>query len=740
MEEPPPSDGNTPAGAASLAATVLEEEARREAQQAASEVLFADNLLPGVKSEGISIRKGLAMGGGATTFVVLLLLASLDELQTAAITVLAPDMRDTFGVSDGTITFIAASSSAFVVFGAIPMGWAADRMKRVPIIGWSSVFFTFMVFLSGLAPNAFAFFWARFGVGIAKANTIPVHSSMLADTYPIGIRGRLGAIGGGSARLVAVLSPVLVGAVAVAANGPGEVDGWRWAYYLFGIPVALLAIAAFFLKEPPRGQWEKIDVLGESFVEEDPLPVSLDAAFSRLMQIRTIKTVVVGFSALGFGLFTVPVLESLYLEERWNLDPLDRGITITVGGLFAVLGLLYVGPKFDRLWREDPTRSLRMVGICIGVGTLFKPIQYAVPNVPLFITFGVPQTVLFIAAFAMVGPLMQSIVPYRLRGSGTALITLYIFFIGAAGGGLISLLFTDAWGPRTTALVLSVPTSILGGWILYRGARHIRHDLSLNVQELLDEQDEEKRRHESGEIPALQVNNLDFCYGPVQVLFDVGFELRKGETLALLGTNGAGKSTLLRVISGLGTPRRGVVRLGGRTITYTSPQLRAALGVHQLPGGKGVFPGMTVHQNLTMGAYIHRRDRDDVTGRIDRVLELFPDLAQRQGQGAASLSGGQRQMLALARVLLHAPEILLIDELSLGLAPTVVQDLLVIIERLQEQGQTIIIVEQSLNVALAVADRAIFLEKGQIRFEGPAQELLERDDLARAVFLGKEGG
>ena len=740
MEEPPPSDGNTPAGAASLAATVLEEEARREAQQAASEVLFADNLLPGVKSEGISIRKGLAMGGGATTFVVLLLLASLDELQTAAITVLAPDMRDTFGVSDGTITFIAASSSAFVVFGAIPMGWAADRMKRVPIIGWSSIFFTAMVFLSGLATNAFAFFWARFGVGIAKANTIPVHSSMMADTYPIGIRGRLGAIGGGSARLVGVLSPVLVGAVAVAANGPGEVDGWRWAYYLFGIPVALLAIAAFFLKEPPRGQWEKIDVLGESFVEEDPLPVSLDAAFSRLMQIRTIKTVVVGFSALGFGLFTVPVLESLYLEERWNLDPLVRGVTFSVGGVFALFGLLYIGPKFDRLWREDPTRSLRMVGICIGLGTLFKPIQYAVPNVPLFIAFGVPQTVLFIAAFAMVGPLMQSIVPYRLRGSGTALITLYIFFIGAAGGGLISLLFTDAWGPRTTALVLSVPTSILGGWILYRGARHIRHDLSLNVQELLDEQDEEKRRHESGEIPALQVNNLDFCYGPVQVLFDVGFELRKGETLALLGTNGAGKSTLLRVISGLGTPRRGVVRLGGRTITYTSPQLRAALGVHQLPGGKGVFPGMTVHQNLTMGAYIHRRDRDDVTGRIDRVLELFPDLAQRQDQKAASLSGGQRQMLALARVLLHDPEILLIDELSLGLAPTVVQDLLVIIERLQEQGQTIIIVEQSLNVALAVADRAIFLEKGQIRFEGPAQELLERDDLARAVFLGREGG
>ena len=736
----PTADASGASGASTLAATVLEEEARREAHQAASEVIFADELLPGVKSEGISIRKGLQMGGGATTFVILLLLASLDELQTAAITVLAPDMRDTFGVSDGAITFIAASSSAFVVFGAIPMGWAADRMRRVPIIGWSSVFFTAMVFLSGLATNAFAFFWARFGVGIAKANTIPVHSSIMADSYPIGIRGRLGAIMNGSARLVAVLSPVIVGGIAVAANGPGEVDGWRWAYYILGIPVAVIAIAAFFMKEPPRGQWEKVDVLGESFVEEDPLPVSLDAAFSRLMQIRTVKTVVVGFSALGFGLFTVPVLESLYLEERWNLDPLDRGVTVTIGGIFAVFGLLYVGPKFDRLWREDPTRSLKMVGICIGLGTLFKPIQYAVPNVPLFIAFGVPQTVLFIAAFAMVGPLMQSIVPYRLRGSGTALITLYIFFIGAAGGGLISLLFTDAWGPRVTALVLSVPTSMLGGWILYRGSRLVRHDLSLNVQELLDEQDEQRRLKETGEVPALQVNNLDFHYGPVQVLFDVGFEVKQGETLALLGTNGAGKSTLLRVVSGLGTPRRGVVRLGGRTITYTSPQLRAALGIHQLPGGKGVFPDMTVHQNLTMGAYVHRRDKADVAARIDRVLDLFPDLAGRQGQRAGSMSGGQQQMLALARVLLHDPEILLIDELSLGLAPTVVQDLLQVIERLQEHGQTIIIVEQSLNVALSVADRAIFLEKGQVRFEGPAQELLERDDLARAVFLGKEGG
>ena len=733
-------DGGQEDSAASLATTVLAEEAARHAEGQTDQVLFPDDLLPGVKSEGISLRKGLAMGGGAATFVVLMVLNSLDELQTAAISVLAPDIRDTFGVSDGTITFIASASGAFVVLGAIPMGWAAYRMRRIPIIGWSSIVFAAMVALSGMAVNAFAFFWARFGVGIAKANTIPVHSSTIADTYPIGIRGRIGALDKGVGRLFAVLSPILVGGIAALANGPGEIDGWRWAYYLLGIPVAVAALAAFFLREPQRGRWEKEDVLKESFTEDDPLPVSMDAAFSRLMQIRTMKTVVVGFSALGFGLFTAPVLENLWLEDKFGLESFERGAWATTAGLFTVLALIYVGPKFDRLWRENPTRTLHLVGALIGLSAIFKPIQWAMPTVPLFIALSIPTQVMLSTAFAMVGPLIQAIVPYRLRGTGTALITLYIFFIGGTGGGLISFMFADSWGPRVTTLVLTVPSSIIGGWIMFRGARHVRHDLSQNVQELLDEQAEQRRASDPSDVPVLQVNNVDFSYGPVQVLFDVGFEVRRGETLALLGTNGAGKSTILRVVSGLGMPRRGVVRLNGRTVTYTSPQLRSRLGIQQLPGGNGVFPDMTVRQNLVMGGYIHRGDREDVERRIVEVLDLFPDLADRQGQRAGSMSGGQQQMLALARVLLHDPEILLIDELSLGLAPTVVQDLLALVERLQERGQTIILVEQSLNVALSVADRAIFLEKGQIRFEGPARELLERDDLARAVFLGREGG
>jgi len=709
---------------AALAATVLDEEAARQAEQESSEVLFADDLLPGVKSEGISLKKGLAMGGGAATFVVLMILNSLDELQTAAIAVLAPDIRDTFGVSDGTITFIASSSGAFVVLGAIPMGWAADRMRRIPIIGWASIIFAAMVTLSGMAVNAFSFFWARFGVGIAKANTIPVHSSMIADTYPIGIRGRIGAIDKGTGRLIAVISPILVGGIAAIANGPGEVDGWRWTYYILGIPVAIAAIAAFFLKEPQRGRWEKEDVLGESFTEDDPLPVSLDAAFSRLMRIKTVKSVVLGFSALGFGLFTAPVLENLWLEDKFGLESFERGAWATAAGLFTVLSLVYVGPKFDRLWRENPTRTLQMIGALIGFSAIFKPIQWAMPTVPLFIAFSIPTLVMLNTAFAMVSPVMQAIVPYRLRGSGTALITLYIFFIGGTGGGLISFMFADSWGPRVTTLVLTIPSAILGGWIMYRGARHVRHDLSLNVQELFDEQDEQRRTTGDDEVPALQLNNIDFSYGPVQVLFDVAFEVKKGETLALLGTNGAGKSTILRVISGLGIPQRGVVRLGGRTVTYTSPQLRSRLGIQQLPGGKGVFPDMTVRQNLVMGAYIHRHDSADVERRIASVLELFPDLERRQGQRASSMSGGQQQMLALARVLLHEPEILLIDE-ALAVGDRSFREKSA--QRLDEHranAGTVLLVSHNLSEIRRSCDRVIWLQDGLIVADGPTGEVL----------------
>jgi ABC-type branched-subunit amino acid transport system ATPase component len=291
-------------------------------------------------------------------------------------------------------------------------------------------------------------------------------------------------------------------------------------------------------------------------------------------------------------------------------------------------------------------------------------------------------------------------------------------------------------------IFLGVPSAIIGGLLLMNGARYIRNDLSLVVEELLEEKDEhEKRFVQKTAVPLLQLANIDFSYGPVQVLFGVDFEVQKGETVALLGTNGAGKSTVLRVISGLAVPERGVVRLNGQNITYVSPEQRAKyLSIMQLPGGYGVFGNLTVEQNLAVSARLNAESRSHVNQRMAGVYNLFPELDGNRKQVANSMSGGQQQMLALGRVLIHEPELLMIDELSLGLAPLVVQRLLEVVEELKARGQTMIIVEQSLNVAIALADRAIFLEKGQVRFEGSTEGLLERGDLARAVFFGTEGG
>ncbi|MYI15430.1 MAG: ATP-binding cassette domain-containing protein, partial [Acidimicrobiaceae bacterium] len=185
-------------------------------------------------------------------------------------------------------------------------------------------------------------------------------------------------------------------------------------------------------------------------------------------------------------------------------------------------------------------------------------------------------------------------------------------------------------------------------------------------------------------------------------------------------------------------PGRGASR--GRTLTYADAEDRFAAGLVQLRGGAGVFEELSVADNLRAAVLASGLDEPEIKARMQRSLETFPALANRRTAAARELSGGQQQMLALAMALMHEPQVLLIDELSLGLAPVVVQELLGVVERLREGGQTMVIVEQSLNVALAFADRAIFMEKGRIRFEGPAQELAERDDLARAVFLGGEGG
>ncbi len=240
----------------------------------------------------------------------------------------------------------------------------------------------------------------------------------------------------------------------------------------------------------------------------------------------------------------------------------------------------------------------------------------------------------------------------------------------------------------------------------------------------------------SGGNELLSARNIDFSYGQLQVLFDISLDVHRGEALALLGTNGAGKSTLLRVIAGLETPSAGSVTFSGRDITGAAAERLAIDGLVLIPGGRSIFTDMTVEENLEMQALGIRKQRALVRERTDLVLATFPRLAERLSQQAGRLSGGEQQQLALAKALLLDPQVLCVDELSLGLAPVVVGELLDIVRRLHESGITLIVVEQSLNIAAQLCERAIFLEKGQVRFEGRTVDLLEQDDIARAVFFG----
>ena len=743
---------------AAAATRIIDDAAARRPAAAPAEAAGDVDALPGVGDRGVSVRTGLALGGGAFTFVVLLLLNSLDELEAATMGVLGPDIGTSLGVSDGVIVFMTSASAAFVVLGVVPIGWLADRVRRAPIVGWCGLIFGLAAAASGMVVNAFQLFVARFFAGVAKANTLTVPNSILADTYPIGVRGRLAAITGTVGRTIGAISPLLAGAIAFWFGG-ADGEGWRWAFVLLGLPVAAVAVLAFRMREPRRGRWEKSSVLGDDETtgqpaagtiddtgtiddvgaaddaeDDDASLISIEMAFARLNRIRSVRAMVLALSALGFQLFAMVSLTSFFLRDTYGLGAFDRGLVTSLAGFGTVFVVPLAGRWFDRMYRVDPSRTMRLVALLILPGALLTPLQYNAPGPVLFTMLAIPGGVLGAAAWTMVGPMLQGVVPYKLRSLGIAYAALYVFLFGAVGGSLAGAALASSLGEKWAIMLLAIPTSVVGAWIMWRGADSIRGDLANIAAEIRDEDAERRRRDAETDPPMLQLANVDFSYGHIQVLFDVDLTVARGEVLALLGTNGAGKSTVLRVIAGLESPSRGVVRLAGRDITFASAEQRCGLGIQMLPGGDGVFRALSVERNLEIGARI--LPRDERRPRIDEAWAMFPALAAARARPAGSLSGGQQQQLALARVLLHRPDLLIIDELSLRLAPNIVADLLDTVHRLKAAGQTMIIVEQSLNVAAAIADRAVFMEKGTIRFDGPPAELRDRGDLARAVFLG----
>lgn len=232
----------------------------------------------------------------------------------------------------------------------------------------------------------------------------------------------------------------------------------------------------------------------------------------------------------------------------------------------------------------------------------------------------------------------------------------------------------------------------------------------------------------------LEVNNLDVFYGAIHALQGISFNIQKGEIVTLIGANGAGKSTTLRTISGLIRPRNGSIVYKGQDITTVAAEQIVRMGISHVPEGRKIFAPLTVKENLRMGAYT-RNDPEEIKASIERVYTSFPRLRERENQLGGTLSGGEQQMLATGRGLMSRPELLLLDEPSMGLSPILVQEIFNIIKEINSQGTSILLVEQNAQMALSIAHRAYVLETGRIALEGDAREVSNNPQV-KAVYLG----
>jgi ABC-type branched-subunit amino acid transport system ATPase component/sugar phosphate permease len=701
------------------------------------EVIASIEMMPGTGEGKPPPLTAILKSSGYAPLVLLTGAALIPGTFTNGISLIGHNLEVSFHMSNAALGAVAFVGQVSQLLWAVPLALWADRGSRKTVAAVALLVFAVFGSLMALSPNvwAFAFLYIAASVGSGVNNT--VHNSYLSDAYPTEARGRVFSwhnLSDPLSQTVGILIFVYVVTVA---------HSWRYGLLvaLVGIP---MGFALFTLREPEKGANESSHILKASGMDlhsqQEKAPrVLLGSAMTRLLRIRSLYYELVAVAILGFVGTGASLFGNLFFFDKYHLDTASRGDIYAIIGLAAFLGLPLAYVIGDRYFRRAPQRPLIIAGVCISAyGVLFVSSLY-VPKLWMAVTL---QTL----ANAAVSPLaicifmtLAATAPPEMRTICFAMFGVYSLVFGGFAGSVIVGAISDAIGGLhgiIVSLTIIAPVCLVGGFLLILGSRSVKRDITLVIEDVIERYTEGKRRQEGGEIPSLQVHNLDFYYGTNQVLFDVNLEVEQGEMVALLGTNGAGKSTLLRAVSGLSHPHRGVVRIFGMNCTYLEPEQIIDQGVALLVGGKMTFPGLSVRDNLRIGGHIMRRDRAKSAAALREAMEVFPELADRIEQAAGTLSGGEQQMLALARVMMTRPRLLLIDELALGLAPMTVDRLMGMVRRINEEGATVILVEQSVNRAMSLAERCFFMERGEIRFDGPTAELMQRDDLLRPVFLG----
>ena len=458
--------------------------------------------------------------------------------------------------------------------------------------------------------------------------------------------------------------------------------------------------------------------------------------------IATTRSLRLIYYSLPFLLGTVLGLTfyaTAYYENVFHQDAAHRALLFGLAEPGAVVGLVVGMVVLPRRIADDPgkaTRAIAWLAVAAAAGAACLALA---PDVAVAyaaqLVFASASAVVIAGVYAM----LSVALPTRMLTLGFGLSTVWLTFgallIGPPGGvPTINSLITNAFGYRASFWIF-VPLFVIGASLLRSASRFVAEDIAKRrITEVADAVLRRERADGTGDL--LMIRSLDAGYDGVQVVFGVDLDVGDGEMVAVLGTNGAGKSTLMRAISGLVVPTAGEVMFDGKAITTYEAYRITEAGILQVPGGRGIFPGLTVAECLRVAGWLYDTDDQDLARATETVLDYFPVLSRRWHTPAGSLSGGEQQMLSLSMAFIAKPKLLIIDELSLGLAPTVIESLLGIVKGIHDGGTAVILVEQSINLALRLCDRAIFMEKGQVVFSGPTADLLDRQDIVRAVLLG----
>jgi ABC-type branched-subunit amino acid transport system ATPase component/sugar phosphate permease len=650
------------------------------------------------------------------------------------ISVLGPDIQKSFHVSDaGLAALLLLASASQIIFG-VPIALWSDRGSRTRIAAVTLLLFAVVVPLMGASRSVWLFGLLAVISAIGHGPRDTTHMSYLTDAYPTEARARIFAYHGGADPVARTLGIFVLGTIASVTGS------WRWAlaFAVLGVPTA---IGILRTREPAKGENESSHILKVSGLDHQAQvagpKVLIGSAVQRLLRIRSLYYQLVAVSILAAAGAGISILGNLYLKRTWHLSVGHRADVALVVGCSAFLSIPIAGFVGDHMFRKRP-ESLLVIGggSLIGFGIVYVSALY-MPRLWMVVAGWFLAECCLAPLATALSQTVAATAPPEMRTLAFALFGVAALVFGGFLGGIVLGAISDATSVRT-ALTFVAPICVVGGGLMAMGSRFVRRDITLVIEDILERYQEGERRRAGGAVPALQVRNLDFSYGSQQVLFDVSLDVAEGEITALLGTNGAGKSTLLRAVAGLEHPTRGTIRLFGANSTYLEAEQVLGFGVAMLPGGKMTFPSLTVQENLRVAAHTLRKQPQRLRAAVDEVYATFPALTTRRGQKAGTLSGGEQQMLALGRVMLTKPRLLLVDELTLGLAPKIVEELIAIVRRLNAEGTTVLLVEQSVNLALTLAGHSFFLERGEVRFDGATAELLARDDLLRPVFLAAE--